>query len=404
MSRELNRDLIVALDIGTSKVVAVVAEALAEDGKFDVLGLGQAPTMGGIRKGSVVNIDITVKAIQKALEEAELMADCKIRHALVGIGGCHINSFNSSGMVAVKDKEVTAADVNRVIDTAKAVNISTDQRILHVITQQFLVDKQGGIIQPVGMSGVRLEVRVHIVTGEETAAQNILKCVRRCGLEPYNLTLNPLAASQSCLTEDEKKQGVLLIDIGAGTTDVAVYQDGSISHTHIMDAGGELITSDLSHLFRIPNPDAEELKLLNGVAKSSLVPADEVISLMGVGDREPRTVKRELIGEIICSRLEEIFFEVGENILENEQKPHSIVLTGGTALLPGIVELAEDIFELPVRAGEPLYDGSLSDVVCQPQFATVMGLLKQARVQLDDQEFTSKKQNLLKRIWDYILN
>ena len=309
-----------------------------------------------------------------------------------------------SGFWGTKDKEVTAADVNRVIDTAKAVNISTDQRILHVITQQFLVDKQGGIIQPVGMSGVRLEVRVHIVTGEETAAQNILKCVRRCGLEPYNLTLNPLAASQSCLTEDEKKQGVLLIDIGAGTTDIAVYQDGSIRHTHIMDAGGELITSDLSHLFRIPNPDAEELKLLNGIAKSSLVPADEVISLMGVGDREPRTVKRELIGEIICSRLEEIFFEVGENILENEQKPHSIVLTGGTALLPGIVELAEDIFELPVRAGVPLYDGSLADVVCQPQFATVMGLLKQARIQLDDQEFTSKKQNLLKRIWDYILN
>ncbi|ETD72330.1 cell division protein FtsA [Pelistega indica] len=406
MNRDSKRDLIVALDIGTSKVVAVVAEALQAEGRFEVLGLGQAPTQGGIRNGSVINIDITVKAIQKALEEAELMADCKIRDALVGIGGAHILSFNSSGMVAIRDKEVTSYDVNRVIDTAKAVNISNDQRILHVITQQFIVDRQEGISRPEGMAGVRLEVRVHIVTGEETAAQNILKCVRRCGLEPHRLTLNPLAASNICLTEDEKQQGVLLIDIGAGTTGIAMYKDGFIRHSHIFDMGGQLVTNDLAKVFHIPVPEAEDLKLENGIAKASLVSENDFVALSPVGDqgRQERKVSHQIIGEIIFSRMVEIFETIHQDLEEQDLSPHSVVLTGGGALLPGIAELAEEVFQMPAKVGRPLYYGSLADVVSQPQFATVMGLLLEARVHLDHLPFESSKQGFFKKIWEYIMN
>lgn len=406
MSRDLKRDLIVALDIGTSKVVAVVAEALPENGRFEVLGLGQAPTQGGIRNGSVINIDITVKAIQKALEEAELMADCKIRDAMVGIGGAHIMSFNSSGMVAIRDKEVTSFDVNRVIDTAKAVNISNDQRILHVITQQFIVDRQEGISRPEGMSGVRLEVRVHIVTGEETAAQNILKCVRRCGLEPYQLTLNPLAASEICLSDDEKQQGVMLLDLGAGTTGVTVYKDGFICYSHILGEGGQLVTSDLAKVFYIPVPEAEDLKLENGVAKETLVSEDDFVTLSPIGDqgRQERRVSHQIIGKVISSRLDEIFESIQMELEKNELQPHSVVLVGGGALLPGITELAEDVFQIPARIGRPLYDGSLADVVAQPQFATVMGLLLQARLQLDEPASSGAKKSFWQKIIDYILN
>ncbi|NOL49232.1 cell division protein FtsA [Pelistega europaea] len=406
MTRDLKRDLIVALDIGTSKVVAVVAEALPEHGRFEVLGLGQAPTQGGIRNGSVINIDITVRAIQKALEEAELMADCKIRDAMVGINGAHIVSFNSSGMVAIRDKEVTAIDVNRVIDTAKAVNISNDQRILHVITQQFIVDRQEGISRPEGMAGVRLEVRVHIVTGEETAAQNILKCVRRCGLEPYQLTLNPLAASEVCLSDDEKQQGVLLIDIGAGTTGFTVYKDGFIRHSHIFPEGGQLVTSDLAKVFHIPVPEAEDLKLENGIAKPELVSETDVVTLSPVGDqgRQERKVSHQIIGEVISCRLVEIFESIQSNLEENELVPHSIVLTGGGSLLPGIADLAEEVFQIPAKVGRPLYYGSLADVVAQPQFATVMGLLLQARLQLDEEPTCAGKRSFWKKIVDYVLN
>lgn len=406
MNRDLKRDLIIALDIGTSKVVAVVAEALPENGRFEVLGLGQAPTQGGIRNGSVINIDITVKAIQKALEEAELMADCKIRYAMVGIGGAHIMSFNSSGMVAIRDKEVTSFDVNRVIDTAKAVNISNDQRILHVITQQFIVDRQEGISRPEGMSGVRLEVRVHIVTGEETAAQNILKCVRRCGLDPYQLTLNPLAASEICLSDDEKQQGVMLLDLGAGTTGVTVYKDGFIRYSHILGEGGQLVTSDLAKVFYIPVPEAEDLKLENGVAKETLVSEDDFVTLSPIGDqgRQERRVSHQIIGKVISSRLDEIFESIQMELEKNELQPHSVVLVGGGALLPGITELAEDVFQIPTRIGRPLYDGSLADVVAQPQFATVMGLLLQARLQLDEPASSGAKKSFWKKVIDYILN
>src|SRR5690625_4990612 len=276
MTRD-TKDLIVALDIGTSKVIAVVAEILP-GGQFEVLGLGQHASWG-MRKEVVVNIESTVNSIQKALEEAELMADCKIREVYTGIAGGHIRSFNSSGMVDVKDKGVTATDVARVIETAKAINIPTDQQVLHVLTQEFIVDAQEDIREPIGMSGLRLEVRVHIVTGAVSAAQNIVKCVRRCGLEVQDLILQPLASSLACLTSDEKELGVVLVDIGGGTTDVAIYTGGAIRHTAVIPIAGDQITSDIAAMLRTPTPDAEEIKLRYGIAKQTLANAEELIEV-----------------------------------------------------------------------------------------------------------------------------
>ncbi len=381
MTRDI-KDLIVALDIGTSKVVAVVAEILPE-GRFEVLGLGQHESRG-MRKGVVVNIESTVNSIQRALEEAELMADCKIREVYTGIAGSHISSFNSSGMVAVKDKEVTAADVARVIETAKAVNIATDQQVLHVLTQEFIVDSQEDIREPIGMSGLRLEVRVHIVTGAVSAAQNIVKCVRRCGLEVQDLMLQPLASSMACLTSDEKELGVVLVDIGGGTTDVAIYTNGAIRHTAVVPIAGDQITSDIAAMLRTPTPDAEEIKLRYGIAKQVLVSPDEQIEVPGLGDRPNRLVKRQALGAVIEPRVEELFGFVQQVIRESGYEDllaSGVVLTGGTALLPGIVELAEDVFLKPVRIGIPAYEGSLADVMHNPRFSTVMGLLQEARIQ-----------------------
>lgn len=381
MTRD-TKDLIVALDIGTSKVVAVVAEILA-DGSFEVLGLGQHESHG-MRKGVVVNIEATVNSIQRALEEAELMADCKIREVYTGIAGQHILSFNSSGMVAVKDKEVTAADVARVIETAKAVNIPTDQKVLHVLTQEFIVDSQEDIREPIGMSGLRLEVRVHIVTGAVSAAQNIVKCVRRCGLEVQDLILQPLASSLACLTSDEKELGVVLVDIGGGTTDVAIYTNGAIRHTAVVPIAGDQITNDIAAMLRTPTPDAEEIKLRYGIAKQILVNGDEQIEVPGLGDRPNRLVKRQALGAVIEPRIEELFGMVQHIIRESGYEDllsSGVVLTGGTALLPGIDELAEDVFLKPVRVAMPAYHGSLADVMQNPRFSTVMGLLCEARIQ-----------------------
>ncbi len=381
MTRDI-KDLIVALDIGTSKVVAVVAEILPE-GRFEVLGLGQHES-SGMRKGVVVNIEATVTAIQRALEEAELMADCKIRDVYTGIAGSHIRSFNSSGMVAVKDKEVTAADVARVIETAKAVNIPTDQQVLHILTQEFIVDGQEDIREPIGMSGLRLEVKVHIVTGSVSAAQNIVKCVRRCGLEVQDLILQPLASSQTCLTADEKDLGVVLIDIGGGTTDVAIYTGGAIRHTAVLPIAGDQITNDIAQGLRTPTPDAEDIKLRYGVAKEVLANPDDTVEVLGLGDRAPRLVKRQTLGAIIEPRVAELFDLVQGVVRESGYEDllsSGVVLTGGTALLPGIVELAEDIFLKPVRVAVPEYQGSLADVMRNPRFSTVMGLLSEARMQ-----------------------
>ena len=320
MTRDL-KDLIVALDIGTSKVVAVVAEALPEEGRFEVIGLGQHESKG-MRKGVVVNIESTVNSIQRALEEAELMADCKIREVYTGIAGNHITSFNSSGMVAVKDKEVSEADVARVIETAKAVNIPTDHQVLHVLTQQFIVDSQEDIRQPVGMSGIRLEVRVHIVTGAVSAAQNIVKCVRRCGLEVQDLILQPLASSMVCLTNDEKELGVVLVDIGAGTTDIAIFTGGAIRHTTVLPVSGDQVTSDIAAMLRTPTPDAEEIKLRYGIAKQVLANPDELIEVPEAADtRDTEAVKR-----IATAYLKLLFPNVRtpEDITEREFKRYCL--------------------------------------------------------------------------------
>lgn len=381
MTRDI-KDLIVALDIGTSKVVAVVAEILPE-GRFEVLGLGQHESRG-MRKGVVVNIEATVNSIQRALEEAELMADCKIREVYTGIAGSHITSFNSSGMVAVKDKEVTATDVARVIETAKAVNIPTDQQVLHVLTQEFIVDSQEDIREPIGMSGLRLEVRVHIVTGAVSAAQNIVKCVRRCGLEVQDLILQPLASSLACLTSDEKELGVVLVDIGGGTTDIAIFTGGAIRHTAVVPIAGDQITSDIAAMLRTPTPDAEEIKLRFGVAKQILASVDEQIEVPGLGDRPNRRVKRQALGAVMEPRIEELFTFVQQIIRDSGYEDllaSGVVLTGGTALTPGIVELAEDVFLKPVRVAVAGYEGSLADVMHNPRFSTAMGLLGEARVQ-----------------------
>ena len=381
MNRDI-KDLIVALDIGTTKVVAVVAETLP-DGGFEVLGLGQHESLG-MRKGVVVNIESTVNSIQRALEEAELMADCKIREVFAGIAGSHISSFNSSGMVAVKDKEVTDTDVSRVIETAKAVNIPTDQKVLHVLTQEFIVDSQDDIREPIGMSGLRLEVRVHIVTGAVSAAQNIVKCVRRCGLEVQDLILQPLASSLACLTADEKELGVVLVDIGGGTTDVAIYTGGAIRHTAVVPIAGDQITGDIAAMLRTPTPDAEEIKLRYGIAKQTLADPEQQVEVPGLGDRPNRQVKRQALGAVIEPRVEELFTFVQQILRESGYEDllsSGVVLTGGTALMPGIEELAEDIFLKPVRVGVPNYEGSLADVMHHPRFSTVMGLLAEARLQ-----------------------
>jgi cell division protein FtsA len=301
MSKEY-KDLLVGLDIGTSKVVAVVAE-LRPDGAYEVIGMGQTESKG-LKKGVVVNIEATVQSIQKALEEAELMADCKISEVFTGIAGSHIRSFNSSGMVAIKDKEVTSTDVARVIETAKAVNIPTDQQILHILTQEFIIDGQEDVREPIGMSGIRLEVKVHIVTGAVSAAQNIVKCVRRCGLEVHDLILQPLASSLAVLTEDEKELGVVLVDIGSGTTDIAIFSEGAIRHTAVIPIAGDQITNDIAMALRTPTPDAEDIKIQYGIAKQVLADPDEMIDVPGVGDRGPRTLSRQALAAVIEPRVE----------------------------------------------------------------------------------------------------
>ena len=377
-----SKDLMVGLDIGTSKVVVAVAEMLP-DSRFQVIGLGQARSEG-LRKGVVVNIEATVQSIRRALEEAELMAACRIANVFTGIAGSHIKSFNSSGMVAIKDREVMPPDVDRVIETARAVNIPTDQQVLHVLTQEFIVDGQEDIREPIGMSGVRLEVRVHIVTGAVSAAQNVVKCVRRCGLEVSDLILQPLASSLSVLTSDERELGAALVDIGGGTTDIAIFTGGAIRHTSVIPIAGDQITNDIAMALRTPIPDAEEIKLRYGVAKEVLAESADRIEIPGIGDRAPRLLSRQALAAVIEPRVEELFTLVQKALRESgyeEMLASGVVLTGGTALLPGIVELAEDVFLRPARVGWPGYNGALADVVRNPRFATVMGLLVEAHAQ-----------------------
>ena len=379
MAREY-KDVVVGLDIGTAKIMAVVAEVLP-GGELKLVGLGVAPS-NGLKRGVVVNIDATVQSIQQALKEAELMADCKIQRVYTGITGSHIRGLNSSGMVAVKDKEVTAADVARVIETAKAINISSDQRLLLVEPQEFVIDGQD-VKEPIGMSGIRLEAKIHIVTGAQSAAENIIKCVRRCGLEVEQLLLNPLASSQAVLTDDERELGVVVVDIGAGTTDVAIFTGGAIRHTAVIPIAGDLITSDIAMALRTPTKDAEDIKVESGYAKQLLADPEAQVEVPGLGDRGPRMLSKQALAGVIEPRVEEIFTLVQQVIRDSgyeEVLSSGIVLTGGSVVMPGMVELGEDIFLKPVRRGVPKYSRALSDMVAQPRAATVMGLLEEARL------------------------
>jgi len=374
------KDLVVGLDIGTAKVMVVVAEVLP-GGELKLAGLGVAPS-NGLKRGVVVNIDATVQSIQQALKEAELMADCRITRVYTGITGSHIRGINSSGMVAVKDKEVSAADVARVVETAKAINISSDQRLLLVEPQEFIIDGQD-VREPIGMSGIRLEAKVHIVTGAQSAAENIVKCVRRCGLEVEQLMLNPLASALSVLTEDEKELGVACVDIGAGTTDVAVFTGGAIRYTSVIPIAGDLITSDIAMALRTPTKDAEDIKVESGCAKQLLADPEVQVEVPGLGDRGPRMLSRQALAGVIEPRVEEIFSLVRQVLRDSgceEVLSSGIVLTGGSAVMPGMVELGEDIFLKPVRRGVPKYHAALADMVAQPRAATVMGLLEEARL------------------------
>jgi cell division protein FtsA len=370
------RNLLVALDIGTSKIVTLVAEITPED-TLSLIGMGSHPSRG-LKKGVVVNIESTVNAIQRSLEEAELMADAKIKEVLTGIAGSHIKSFNSHGMVAIKDKEVQQYDIDRVIETARAVNIPMEQQVLHILEQEFIIDGQGGVRQPLGMSGMRLEVKVHIVTGAVSAAQNIMKCVRRCGLEVRDLMLQPLASADAVLLDDERDLGVCLVDIGGGTTDIAVFTDGAIKHTSVIPIAGDQITNDIAMALRTPTKDAEELKILHGVALRQLASASEMIEVPGVGERGPRELSRQTLAEVIEPRVEELYSLIQRELRSSgleELLSSGIVITGGSALMKGMVELGEEVFHMPVRVGLPQYSGALAEVVRNPRYATAMGLL-----------------------------
>ena len=381
MNRE-NKDFIFGLDIGTSKTVAMVAQVTPE-GKLDIVGMGGQESKG-LKKGMVVNIESTVNSIQRVLQEAELMADCKIRDVYTGIAGSHIKSFNSHGMVAVKEREVSPVDVERVIETARAVNIPTDQQILHVLTQEFIIDGQEDVREPIGMSGVRLEAKVHIVTGAVAAAQNIVKCVRRCGLEVSDLVLQPLASSNAVLTEDEKELGVCLIDIGGGTTDIAIFTQGAIRHTSVIPIAGDQITNDVAMALRTPTQDAEEIKVRYGCAKQMMVDGQEVIEVPGIGERSPRKLSRQSLVAVIEPRVEELLSLAHQVLRESgyeELVSSGVVLTGGSSVMPGMTELGEEIFHMPVRVGVPNYSGGLADVVRNPRYATAIGLLMEGLAQ-----------------------
>ncbi len=395
------KNLIVGLDIGTSKIVAIVAEILA-DGRMEIIGMGQHASRG-LKKGVVVNIESTVNAIQRALEEAELMADCKIREVYTGIAGSHIRSLNSHGMVAIKDKEVSQADVDRVIETARAVNIPLDQQILHILTQEFIIDGQEDVREPLGMSGVRLEVKVHIVTGAVSAAQNIVKCVKRCGLAVQDLILQPLASSLAVLSDDEKDLGVCLIDIGGGTTDIAVFTHGAIRLTAVIPIAGDQITNDIAMALRTPTKDAEDIKCRYGCALRQLADANESVEVPGVGDRGARQLSRQTLAEVIEPRIEELYSLVQAELRRSgfeDLMSSGIVLTGGSSVMRGMVELGEEVFHMPVRLGTPQYIGGLSEVVRNPRFSTGVGLLISGKEQFQRNQLTQAQTTTMQQLFE----
>ncbi len=386
----MNRDnmvessnIIVGLDIGTSKVVALVAEVSA-DGKTEIIGIGSHASRG-LKRGVVVNIESTVHSIQRAVEEAELMAGCKIHSVTVGIAGSHISSMNSHGIVAIRDREVMEYDLDRVIDAARAVAIPADQKILHILPQEYVIDNQEGIKEPLGMSGVRLEAKVHLVTGAVNAAQNIEKCIRRCDLDVDDMVLEQLASSYSVLTDDEIELGVCVVDIGGGTTDIAIFTGGSIRHTAVIPIAGDQVTNDIAMALRTPAPHAEQIKIKYACALAQLASADEVIKVPSVGDRPPRDLSCQALAEVVEPRYDELFSLVQAELRRSGFESlvaAGIVLTGGTSKMEGAVELAEEIFHMPVRLAKPSGVKGLSDIVHNPIYATSVGLLLYAQKQL----------------------
>lgn len=382
MSKEADKQLLTALDIGTSKVVAVVAEE-TESGRVNIIGFGTQPSKG-LKKGVIVNIDATVKAIKKAIEEAEHMADCEIGSVCVGIAGSHIRSFDSTGVVAIRNSEVYPEDVERVIDAAKAVALHADQRILHILPQDFLIDGQDGIKEPVGISGVRLEAKVHMVTGSVSAVQNIVKCVNRCGVDVSDIVLEQLASSYSVLTEDEKELGVCLVDIGGGTSDIAVFLNGAIRHTKVIPIAGAQVTNDLAHALRIPTDVAEEIKINYGNALMQNVRDGEVVEIPDVAGQTTRRIPAQTLASVVEARCEELLTLIYNDLEAQgllDQLAAGIVLTGGAAKMRGLIELAEEIFRVPVRLGVPQYVTGLTDIMQNPMHATGAGLLLYSKAQ-----------------------
>ena len=385
MSRDReDKNLIVGLDIGTSKIVAIVGE-LQPEGTVKVIGLGQHISRG-LKKGVVINIESTMQSIQRALEEAELMADCKINNVYTGIAGSHIKSLNSHGMVKIKDAEVSQMDVDRVIETARAIALPADQQILHILTQDYIIDGQEDVREPLGMSGMRLEAKVHIVTGAVAAAQNIVKCIKRCGIEVSDLILQPLASSMAVLTEDEKEVGVCLVDIGGGTTDIAVFKQGAIRHTAVVPIAGDQMTNDVAVAFRTPTQSAEDIKVKYGCALRQLADSRETVEVPGVDGREPRQLSVQTLAEVLEPRVVELYEMVLNELRRSgmeEMIASGIVITGGSAMMRGMVELGEEIFHMPVRMGLPRYVGGLSEVVGNPRYATGVGLVLMGKQQLE---------------------
>ena len=380
MAKKSERNLIVGLDIGTSKVAAIVGE-YTQGGDLEIIGIGTAPSRG-LKKGVVVNLESTVHSIQRAVEEAELMAGCQIQSVYAGIAGSHIKSLNSHGIVAIKDKEVRQYDIDRVIDSARAVAIPADQKILHILPQEFVIDQQDGIKEPIGMSGIRLEAKVHMVTGSVSAAQNIVKCIRRCGLEVEDIVLEQLASCTSVLTEDEKDLGVLLCDIGGGTTDIAIFAKGAIKHTAVIPIAGDQVTNDIAVALRTPTKNAEEIKCKYACALTQLASDEDMIEIPSMGERSPRKISRQELAEIIEPRYEELMLLVQAELRRSgfeDLIAGGIVLTGGSSKVVGLIELAEEIFHVPVRIGFPQHISGLTDVVQNPIYSTGVGLLLYGR-------------------------
>jgi len=376
MTNPNNGRILVGLDIGTSKVVAIVAE-LGLEGEIDIIGIGSHPSKG-LKKGVVVNIETTVESIRRAIEEAELMAGCQIEQVYAGIAGSHIRGLNSHGIVAIRDKEVFQADIERVIDAAQAVAIPADQKVLHVLPQEYVMDDQEGVKEPLGMSGVRLEAKVHLITCAVNAYQNIEKCIKKCGLEVEDIILEQLASGDAVLTEDEKDLGVCLVDIGGGTTDIAIFSEGAIRHTAVIPIAGDQVTNDIAMALRTPTPNAEEIKIKYACALGSLAQENETIKIPSVGDRSDRDLSRQALAEVVEPRYEELFSLVQAELRRSgfeDLVAAGIVLTGGTSKIEGAIELAEEIFHMPVSLGKPKNVAGLSDIVRNPIYSTAVGLL-----------------------------